>query len=199
MDYDRWGSDIGPIRVSTTKDIIEHKPRPGPAPRTKEVTKFFFVHSKDRDTSLYPSPSRYRIDNVDTLGAFNIKSISLHSAILPNCNSILEQPYLLLNIDELQGSFDATNSASQKALALLMLDKSYDTKFLNIRSDVCRVTPQKIGQSLKSLTISLTDQYGIPFDFGLDAGNSIDGSIQHTLVFSFIGTEVVSWRRYEDR
>lgn len=189
--------DIGMVRLPSqkgtrrpVKDIIT-------SPETREVDKFYIVHSKDRDTSLYPSPSRYRIDVADMHGALSIKSVSLHSAILPNCNSILDQPYLLLNVEELQGgSFDGTNSASQKAIALLMMDKPYDMKFINIRTDVCRTTPQKATQTLKSMAISITDQYGAPFDFGLDVGNSINDSIQHTLVFKFTGNEVKNTEWY---
>lgn len=164
-------------------------------PRTvhvKEKRAFLVIHSKDRDILQYPSPSSYRVDLANLTGDCysNVKSISLHSAIIPNCNSILSEPYLLLKIEELSGSaFAGTNSASQKAMALVMLDKSYDTKFINIRPDACRAIPERLTRPyLTTMTISLTNQYGIPFNFGTDAGAVTNDNIQHTLVFEIIYT-----------
>lgn len=184
---DKWNPEmIRPVKNSRQDIIVT-------SPKTREVSAFLIVHSKDRDISLYPSPSRYRIDVADTVGSsFRCsRKVSLHSAIMPNCNSVLAQPYLLLNIDELSGTaFSSTNSASQKAMALMMLDKVYDAKFFNARTDVCRELTQNVSQPLKTLSITIMDQYGEPFDFGQDTGNAVDDSIQHTLVFKLTGDEV---------
>lgn len=164
-------------------------------PRTvhvKEKRVFLVIHSKDRDILQYPSPSSYRVDIANLTGDCysNVNSISLHSAIIPNCNSVLSEPYLLLKIEELSGSaFAGTNSASQKAMALVMLDKSYDTKFINIRPDTCRTIQERLTRPyLTTMTISLTNQYGVPFNFGTDVGAVINDNIQHTLVFEIIHT-----------
>ena len=156
----------------------------------KERRTFLVIHSKDRDLVHYPSPSRYRMDIADMTGSFysNVKYISLHSAIIPNCNAVLSQPYLLLKLEELSGSaFAGTNSASQQAMALLMLDKPYDTAYINIRPDLCRPMPEQVTRpNLTSMTISLMNQYGALFDFGTDSASTIDDSIQHTLVFEIV-------------
>lgn len=152
----------------------------------KNKHSFLFVHSKDRDLVQYPSPSRYRIDIADKIGTpfTKIKSISLFSAILPNINSILSEPYLLLKIEELTGpTFAGTNSTSQQAFALLMLDKSYDAKFFNARHEMFREMPECTTRSLGMMTISLTDQYGALFDFGNDLNGVVNNDNQHTLVF----------------
>jgi hypothetical protein len=158
-----------------------------PSPVEATICEYITIHSKDRDTSVYPSPSKYKIDLAEQTGQhiLNVKTISLYSAIIPDVNGASDEPYLLLQVDEIEGPYTSTNTTSQRACALLQMDHSYGTKFINVKLDTCKDLASKVIQkNLKNLSISFRDQTGAIFDFGSDtAGSPVNYDIQNTLVF----------------
>ncbi len=155
------------------------------APKTELYERMVVIHSKDRDVSIFPSPSKYSINISKVTGVIynNIKSVRLHNAIFPTVNNVTDEPYLLLNVDELSSdAFDGTNGASQRAVAIITLDRSYNTKFFNIKGTTCIAWPPS-RSTLTNLTISVTNQFGEPFDFGQDSPGTINTDIQHSLMF----------------
>lgn len=143
------------------------------------------IHSKDRNVNIFPSPSKYNINVTNITGVVydNIKSVRLQNAIFPAVNNIAEEPYLLLNVEEFSSnSFDGTNGASQRAVAIITVDRPYSNKFFNVKG-THGVTWPPSRDILSNLTISIVNQFGEPFDFGKDLPGSINPDIQHTLMF----------------
>lgn len=162
---------------------------PDPILRTK--TQFLVVCSKDRNRTLYPNISDYRIGFFDLVGETyrNIQKISLFGGIIPDKNNVTQEPYLLLTIDELTGkTFDATNTPMKNAFAMMQLDRPIaNDHFFNIRSEFCRSTfldgTTLDGTTLSSMRIRIMKQDGTLFDFGNDDGQDPDLSLNHTLIF----------------
>jgi len=153
--------------------------------KTEIHESFVIVHSTDRDVSKYPSPAKYRIE-LDKIYE-NVREVSLHCAILPNLNSIFNEPYLLLTVDEVGGSaFRGTNRFTEEAMALLTVcdDNATDKKFFTLIGDHVGYGSQQRIAKLSSLTIQFTDAKNQLFDFGTDApGSSINHDAQNTLIF----------------
>ena len=117
------------------------------APKYIEKTHFVSVSSLDRDWVNNSSSNRYQYKvsfapSEDHTGAGvntifrNVISVEIINAIMPLDSkpvpydnriylNTLHHPYLLLNVDELDGVFRGTNSASDKTFAHLIFDKEY--------------------------------------------------------------------------
>lgn len=155
------------------------------------TTTYLVIHSKDRDVSLYPNRGSFRINLREQCNLLlkDIVSISLYSAVLPTATDLLNEPYLLLQVDELSGAaFSASNDDSSNAFALIQMDRPIkEPGFINAKMDSCRHVWLQgnalgVGQ-IGSLTIKVLKQDGQPFNFGTDAVGNIDLTKQMTFVF----------------
>ena len=75
-------------------------------------TTYLCVHSKDRDLTRYTQRGSFRIDLTDQCNfkVTDLVSVSLYTAILPTAEGIMDEPYLLLEVEELSGAaFKASN------------------------------------------------------------------------------------------
>ncbi len=146
--------------------------------------KYIQICSNDRDISVYPSTSEFKI-NFEKIK--NVTEVELVSVILPNQNNVLDEPYLLLEITELPSNIEFSANNIQNAFAILPLKKpNKDTaSFIipelgqNYRTPLKLKTPLA---SIQSFTISLKDMSGAVFQFGTDSDPPIK-NLQTTFVF----------------
>jgi hypothetical protein len=154
----------------------------------EEVVKYFTISSKDRDVSIYPNVSRYSV-NLET-EIKNIISIELIQAMIPDKNDVLEEPYLLLKIDELDEVMMSNDRHISDAFAILQLaSPTTPGGFIMIDKRIHEQTIKFFRTpkaSLNKLTVTITDAYGTPFDFGADTPSPPVKALQNTFVFRVI-------------
>jgi len=164
---------------------------------------YLFIDSRDRDRARYPNPNRYRIplvssdteSNIHTSGIRykNICSISLLSAVVPNTNNILDELYVVLQIDEIDPMYDASNPSCSKAFTKLHFQEvCAGSTFLRLDKGVgdplTKVFYPKPLASLASLTISFRKHDGTLFNFGTDTSPPANPnqSLQNSLTFEIM-------------
>ena len=132
---------------------------------------YIVISSVDRNITNYPSPSKYTITLPYELK--NINSIELVNGVIPDQNNVLQEPYLLLKIDELENVMVSTNKSASDSFAILHLARPITSGyFINVdkktfeRVILNYVTPKA---TLSKLTISITDSNGNLFNFGDDS------------------------------
>lgn len=149
-----------------------------------ETTKYLTVSSKDRDQNLYPNVNRYVIHF--PMEFKNISSIQLIQAIIPDKKNVQKEPYLLLKIDELEDVMVSVDKNVSDAFAMiLMAPPIVSNAFITMDKSVHENTIKYYSTpkaSLSKMTITVTDAYGNPFDFGNDT-TPIDKELQNTFVF----------------
>lgn len=151
---------------------------------------YIVVSSSDRDITNYPSPSRYVFNLPFELK--NIIRIEVVNGVIPDQNNVAREPYLLLNIDELESVMISNNSTINNGFALLHLaspierghfinvdKKTFEHVVLNLK------TPKA---SLSKLTISIKDWQGNLFNFGDDTGGPYK-ALQNMFVFKIVTLE----------
>lgn len=153
------------------------------------VTEILSVYSGDRNASSYPNPESYTIDfnSLVNKDYRNVISIRLISGVFPDQNNVLQEPYLVLHINEINSPHIAgTSSVLNSGSTILQLDKSLTpTYFFNLKSDICKCLFSSFSQPIARLsrfTIKITDALGNLFSFGSDT-NPVNKSLQHLLVF----------------
>lgn len=173
------------------------------------------IDSADRDRNAWPNPNNYQIKfrpaNGYTGAAIqqeykNIRSIELVHATFPATNSVTSEPYLLLNIKELEGMvYQGTNLQLQNAFGILYLDSSYGSNTF-INADLKVVSHPTIYfrneplANLNQMTISITNKSGTPFNFGSDTSppTAVNATLQNMLVFK-IKTSEKSMKQLQTR
>ena len=163
-----------------------------------KIDHYLAVSSFDRDLTSYPNSHTYSINLPKEFK--NIIRMQLIETIIPNRNNVSNEPYLLLNIKELEGKIpiDSLNTSISKAFAIIQLTNG-SGNFLQIDRKVHEIITLNTLQpiNLSKMSISLTDYRGTPFDFGTDSG-SFNPLYQNTLVFK-ITTLEKSRRALEQR
>jgi hypothetical protein len=149
------------------------------------VTKYVTISSKDRDTSIYPSVSRYVVNFPTEIR--NIISVELIQGMIPDKNSVLEEPYLLLKIDELDEVMVSSDRNISDAFAILQLAcPTTPGGFIMVDRRIHEHTIKyyRIPKAaLTKMTVTITDAYGTPFDFGNDSPDPPVKVLQNTFVF----------------
>ncbi len=154
---------------------------------------YLAINSKDRDTSTFVQPEQYTI-NLDTdVGAIykNVVSVKLISATIPDINNVRDEPFLILNVDELSNAYTkyrGTNKAFTNMYDILRFtDRLTDTKFIYL-SEGPLIEYHPPLAKLSKMTISFTDQTGSLFSWGDDSTLSLIR--QNSLVFEI--TEMIA-------
>jgi hypothetical protein len=123
----------------------------------------------------------------------NITSIELIQSIIPDKNNVTDEPYLLLKLDEVKDVMVSNNQHVSDAFAMLLLcSPSKAGAFIQIDQRVHEHTVKYFRQpkaNLSKLTVTITDSYGNPFDFGNDAPSPPNKSYQNTFVFKIVCLE----------
>lgn len=160
-------------------------------PSIEYVKKEYYlsVSSKDRDTDNYPSCSNYTM--ILSKDFKNIDSIELIQGIIPDKNNVLHEPFLLLQIQELEDVMVSSDTNMSNAFAILQLTSSVSSGyFINTAHHVHENTVKYFNtpkSSLNKLTIKITDVDGNIFDFGGSGSNA--KAYQNTFIFRIVCLE----------
>ena len=152
----------------------------------EKTDNYLVISSVDRDTTIYPSSSYFVIDLQKEYR--NITEIELIQAIIPDTNNVLSEPYLLLNVKELENIMDSNNKYISESFAMLQLcppvtsgtfiqlDKRIsENVILNYRTPKAR---------LSRMSISVTNSLGNVFEFSGTSGG--DGTINKSTQSQFV-------------
>jgi hypothetical protein len=129
--------------------------------------------------ALFPSEPRYIFGRSPNI--FNVATATEpHTAIIGGGNSdnigvstsLLDESYLLLSIDEIDGPYSATSDSGDKAIAKLVHDGVFGSvsPFIKMKSmdgEYKLYTPTTLGK-INKLTITAKKHNNLPFDFGVD-------------------------------
>ena len=144
------------------------------------VCKYLSIDSRDRDRTIYPNTNHFRVplevsNNTPSTGTRyrNIYSVTLLSCVVPNVPQIFTQPYILLQIDEVSGLYDAANPTSAKAFTKLYFrEVTGSSAFLRSDKAVgdpsCKIFYPAPRASLDHVTVSFRYYDGTLVDFGAD-------------------------------
>lgn len=147
-------------------------------------TYYLCVSSKDRNFSQYPNVNKYTIHLRNEYK--NVSTIELVQAILPAKNNVDHEPYLLLNIDEIEEVVHSNDTNIANSFAILQLAPPVTTNgFIQIDKRIHENTIKYFKTpkaSLSKMSITITDSSGIPFDFGTDS-DPPEKEYQNTFVF----------------
>jgi hypothetical protein len=179
--------------VYSTNFNTKHSLSNEPNIEYEEYVHYISVSSRDRDRSIYANVNNYCITLPNEFK--NISSVELIQAIIPAKNNADSEPYLLLDIDELEEVVISNDTHISDSFAILQpsppitaggfmqIDKRIHENTVKIYK-----TPRS---SLSKLTISIKDDSGNLFDFGIDTvpPNAIDKSLQNTFIFKLITLE----------
>ncbi len=152
---------------------------------------FLVVTSNDRNTDSFPLVCNYRIDLDKKFK--NIKQVQLVHAIIPNAGNVLNEPYLLLKIEEFRNSLYSNNMHISECFQILpILSPTSGGDFIHIdtrkyqESTVYFVPSPKA--SLGRISISITDSTGAFFDFGAPSGDT-SKTFENTFILKVITEE----------
>jgi hypothetical protein len=147
------------------------------------VDQYLIINSKERDVNSYPSASQFVLNLPQEYR--NVSRIELIQCIIPDKNNVASEPYLLLNINELENTMESNNKAISDAFSILPLDQAtVPGKFIKLVTQIHEKiilnykTPKA---SLSKVTLSVTDSDGQIFDFG--GAGSIEKEFQCLFVF----------------
>lgn len=158
-----------------------------------ENINFISISSNNRNSTNYPLHYDYRI-NFDTPYK-NVKSIEMISAIIPNqsATDILNEPYLVVDIDELNCIEFPNVSIKSRGFAILPLKAA--TKgtggFINPELGCIFRTANILKNpiaNLSHMTIKIRDMDGNLYDFGQSNGSTAK-AYQNAFVFKITTEE----------
>lgn len=131
---------------------------------------FAFVSSRDRNTVSFPKTSEFSIKLPDDYN--DVVSVELTAGTVPNLDSISDEPYLLLDIKELN---HIKLSNGNEYFSVLAIHKGHSDLFFNLDRSSAAIMPRKFYsplQKLKSITLRLLKSDGSPLTFGAN-GNTL--------------------------
>ena len=150
---------------------------------------YISINSAKRDVVNYPLHYSYRINLKEPLK--NVKEVELINAVIPNITALKEEPFILLDIPELNHisvpgnpsdyfSVISTSKANDHVGNFISPDLGY-----NYRTTKVFRTPVV----LSSITINARNQDGQFYDFGTPTGSTTK-NLQNTFVFRVRTEEV---------
>lgn len=151
----------------------------------KEQILYLQVSSKER---ISGTTSQFTIE-IPEGGIENIHSIELINAIIPNNNSVLDEPYLLLNIAELRENFKSNDTFMSNAFTMMTFSLNNTSLFAYLKKISRDVSYEKIfynspKASLNKMSISILKPDGTPFNF--TNPSSTDITDQVSFIFRII-------------
>jgi hypothetical protein len=160
----------------------------------EEVNYYLTVSSKERNVSLYPNVNNYVVHFQKEFK--NISSVELIQAIIPDRNDVINEPYLLLKIEELEDVMVSNDKHISDAFAILQLAApSSSGHFIQLDKRIHENTVKYFRipkASLSKMTIKITDYDGVLFDFldgSTDNVNNPVKAYQNTFVFKIVCLE----------
>jgi hypothetical protein len=151
---------------------------------------YLVVSSKDRDPAIYPNPNDFRLTLPKVYR--NIHSVELIQAILPDKNSILSEPYIVLTVNELEDIMESNDPNISDAFAILMLAPPNSSGgFISVDNRIHENTVLKFvtpKANLSTMTVKLSDFNGTLFNFTNTPG-VIDKAYENTFIFKITQLE----------
>jgi hypothetical protein len=152
---------------------------------------YLTISSKDRNVTAYPNVNQYSIKFPNEFK--NIHSIELIQAIIPDQNDVQDEPYLLLQIDEIQDVMVSNDKNIANAFAILQLAAPTRAgTFIQIDRRIHEYTVKYYDTPkayLSKMSITILDSTGAPFDFGTDTPSPPNKSFQNTFIFKIVTLE----------
>ena len=152
------------------------------------IVNFLSINSIDRDFTLYPSPNSYTIYLDQEYR--NVQSIELIDASIPDKNDPGQEPYLLLQVDQISNTIHSLNTPVQKAFAILKMTPQIPDYFMQLDNTPWEKMPKIYRQPLASLnkmTLSIRKSDGTLFDFGETSTTA--GAFQNSFTFKIVTQE----------
>ena len=174
--------------INWKNDMVQRSIQQEPNITYQEVVRYITISSLERDTAIFPNTGRFNINLARELK--NIVSIELIQAIIPDVNSVTNEPYLLLKIDELEDVMESNNRNISDSFALIQMASPVG-KFINTDKRIYENTVKTFltpKANLSKMSITITDLLGNEFNFRGSA-NVLDKLIQVTLVFRAVVLE----------
>lgn len=160
----------------------------------EEVNYYLTVSSKERNVSLYPNVNSYVVHFQKEFK--NIYSVELIQAIIPDRNDVVNEPYLLLKIEELEDVMVSNDKHVSDAFAILQLaPPSSSGNFIQLDKRIHENTVKYFRipkANLSKMTIKIVDYDGVPFDFLNGATDNVSSPVkayQNTFVFKVVCLE----------
>lgn len=157
----------------------------------EEKIHYLTISSKDRDVVAYPNVNNYSIKFPNEFK--NIHSIELIQAIIPDQNDVQDEPYLLLQVDEIQDVMVSNDKNISNAFAILQLaSPTRSGTFIQIDRRIHEYTVKYYDTPkayLSKMSITILDSEGNPFDFGTDTPSPPNKSFQNTFIFKIVTLE----------
>ena len=149
------------------------------------ISRFFIIESKDRDRSLYPSPADFKIDLPQYCN--NITRISITGGTVPKLDNVDLDPYLYLDVPELNYISSTSNNTY---FGILSLNSFNTAQFLNLDKSCTNLMHNIYIQpklELRSIHIKLLHPNGDPVDFGTQTDTDVlDYSKQTSFIFEVV-------------
>lgn len=149
------------------------------------------INSGDRDTVNYPLHYDYSI-NLDTVYE-NVSRVELLSIIFPNVSGITSEPYLVLDVIELNTIDFALNSKGHSGFAVCPLKNPNQASGGYVLAELgCSYhiqTDYKTPRKISRLTVKIRNSTGDLFDFGKPSGSSLKAD-QHSFVVKITTKDV---------
>jgi hypothetical protein len=166
---DTWGNDHDANMnlfskqfqsISKIHDPLIHKPR--------EQDLYVICNSRDRDVTKFPFHDYFQIELSQVIK--NVVQVQCKNVILPNLNFFESEPYLFLQIVELDQTFQGSNQAYSRMFAQIHPEvKNPAQKFV-----CCKTSKAKKNfynnpvASISRLTLRLCSSNGTPFPIPTD-------------------------------
>jgi hypothetical protein len=155
----------------------------------EETVHYLNINSGDRNTTNYPLQYSYSLNLQRPYK--NVTKVELISGIFPNTSGITSEPYLVIDIEELN-TLDFTITAnSHRGFAVCPLKSpiSPDLLWCHIETGCAYHTNTefKVPKELSRLTINIRNQLGAIYTF---AGASTASNVQHSFVIKITTLDV---------
>jgi len=162
-----------------------------PPVETEYRTQYITVDSRDRVQSSPNTASNF-IVKFPYIRIKNVKSIKMLSAILPNEESIRNEPYVLVSIPEIDGPMYSSNNRDMKIFTKIYNNKNtHNTAlhYLNYMPEpIKKEYPINALGSLEQLSIRLHKHDGSDIPMSGGTGNGTDPEDLTSFTFEIVQT-----------
>jgi hypothetical protein len=174
LDHETFSNNITDPRT-LSKEVIEYE----------EIRRYCHVASKDRDRSLYPSPANFKIELPECF--CDVYRISIAGGTLPNLDNIDADPFVYLDVPELN---HIQTTSMDKYFGVLSLHSGNTSSFFNLDKSSTNLMPlifNPIRRELHQLHIKLFHPNGTAVNFGTQTElDVLDFTKQATFVFEIV-------------
>ena len=145
---------------------------------------FISIDSKDRDRTIYSAPNSWTTTLGLTREITNITEIQLMTCIILNVSTILNLPYLILEIEELGSLYIGSNIDLMKGFSILT---EYEIKgeYRYYKLTDIPIKQYSTPTTISKLTIKLKAPDGSIIDFG-DSASTLNSTVIN-LIFRIAG------------